>query len=86
MTTVSSVTRVTDVQLLTERHRILNSVAGLSVIEEYLLEIQTEISCVYQITVIRDWDSGLVVDLSVTPVPSPPPRANRRGWWLSWVN
>ena len=77
---------IRDIQILAVRHRILNSIVGLVVIEEYLLSILKDIDYYYQITLTRDWDSGDIVNISVVPVPEPPPRHNRRGWWQRWTN
>ena len=87
MSTVARATDyIRDVQIVEERYRLLQSITGLVTVEETVLAIETSLICQFQITATRCWYTGQVIELSVTPVPAPPPRHSRRGFWWQWVN
>ena len=85
----TAVGTIRDIEILNERHRLLRSIVGLVTIQEIIVSIRYsnwDIDCLYQITATCDWDSGDTLEVSVVPVPSPPPRHSRRGFWWAWTN
>ena len=78
---------VQSVEIVEERYRLLQGIAGLVIIEETIVSIgYTDLVCQYQVTATCCWYTGEPLEVSVCPVPSPPPVGDRRGFWWAWTN